>query len=135
MTFPKEPTLKEMIHQLRNPVGKRSLAELDDVIDEIIDRNPDFVEKINKIISRKIMRNRYGVEYRFEKVGKNTYTIRGALEYWRYGGQEGQDRIDYHNLEFVDPSGGPFISIGYLIDERKVVRISMVEDQLHFEVE
>jgi hypothetical protein len=29
------------------------LAELDDVIDEIIDRNPDFVEKINEIISRK----------------------------------------------------------------------------------
>jgi hypothetical protein len=81
------------------------------------------------------MRNRYGVEYRFEKVDANTYTIRGALEYWRYGGQEGHDRIDYTDLGFVDPSGGPFISRGYPIDGRKVVRISMVEDQLHFEVE
>jgi hypothetical protein len=82
-----------------------------------------------------MMHNRNGVEYSFEKVGKNTYTIKGALEYWRYGGQEGQDRIDYNNLGFVDPSGGPFISVGYPIDGRKVVRISMAEDQLHFEVE
>ena len=46
-------TLDEMLDCLHNPVGKRSLAELDDVIDEIIQRNPDFVEKINEIISRK----------------------------------------------------------------------------------
>jgi hypothetical protein len=46
-------TLDEMLDCLKNPAGKRSLAELDDVIDEIIDRNPDFVEKINEIISRK----------------------------------------------------------------------------------
>ena len=48
-----ELTVEEMIHCFHNPVGKRSLAELDDVIDEIIDRNPDFVEKLNEIISRK----------------------------------------------------------------------------------
>ena len=48
-----ELTVEEMIHYFHNPVGKRSLAELDDVIDKIIDRNSDFVEKINEIISRK----------------------------------------------------------------------------------
>ena len=48
----KELTVEEMIYHLHNPVGKRSLAELDDVIDEIIDRNPDFVEKINEIVNR-----------------------------------------------------------------------------------
>lgn len=31
-------------------VKKRSLAELDDAIDEIIQRNPEFLEEINKII-------------------------------------------------------------------------------------
>lgn len=81
------------------------------------------------------MRNRYGVEYRFEKVADNTYTIKGALEYWRYGGQEGQDSIDYDNLGFVDPSGGPFIGIGYMIEGRKVVRIRSRDDQLLFEVD
>ncbi len=45
-------TLDEMIDCLRNPKGKRSLAELDDVIDEIIERNPDFVEKISRIIAK-----------------------------------------------------------------------------------
>jgi len=45
-------TLDEMIDCLRNPKGKRSLAELDDVIDEIIERNPDFVEKIAQIIAK-----------------------------------------------------------------------------------
>ncbi len=81
------------------------------------------------------MRNRYGVEYRFEQVSDNTYTIKGALEYWRYGGQEGQERIDYENLGFVDPSGGPFIGIGYKIEGRKVIRIRSHDDQLLFEVE
>jgi hypothetical protein len=47
-----ELTVEEMIHCFHNPVGKRSLAELDDVIDEIIQRNPDFVEKINEIVNR-----------------------------------------------------------------------------------
>lgn len=81
------------------------------------------------------MRNRYGVEYTFEKVADNTYTIKGALEYWRYGGQEGQDSIDYDNLGFVDPSGGPFIGIGYMIEGRKVIRIRSRDDQLLFEVD
>ena len=46
-------TLDEMMDCLRNPKGKRSLAELDDVIDEIIERNPDWVEKINRIVEEK----------------------------------------------------------------------------------
>lgn len=51
--FPKEFTLEEMMHHLRNPSkDKRSLAELDSVIDEIVDRNPDFVEKIMTIVNR-----------------------------------------------------------------------------------
>jgi hypothetical protein len=81
------------------------------------------------------MRNRYGVEYHFEKINDNTYTIVGKLDYWRYGGQEGQETLDYNDLGFVDPSGGPFISKGYPIEGRKVIHISMVGEQLHFEVE
>ena len=46
-------TLDEMMDCLRNPRGKRSLAELDDVIDEIIDRNPEFMKTLEKIISEK----------------------------------------------------------------------------------
>lgn len=37
--------------QARNqPPNRRSLAELDDVIDEIMDRNPKLVDEIMKIV-------------------------------------------------------------------------------------
>lgn len=81
------------------------------------------------------MRNRYGDEYHFEKINENTYTIKGDLKYWRYGGQEGQERLDYNDLGFVDPSGGPFIGIGYPIEGRKVSRIRVESDEIFFEVE
>ena len=81
------------------------------------------------------MRNRYGNEYQFVKISDNTYTIIGDLQYWRYGGLEGQERIDYDNLGFVDPSGGPFIGLGYRIEGRKVVRIRSQGEHLLFEVE
>ena len=81
------------------------------------------------------MRNRNGEEYSFKKVGDNSYTIVGDLKYWRCGGREGQYRMDYNDLGFVDPSGGPFISIGYMIEGRKVVRIRAEGESYLFEVE
>ena len=49
----KNLTLDEMIDCLRNPTSdKRSLAELDTVIDEIIDRNPEWVEHIMRIVEQ-----------------------------------------------------------------------------------
>lgn len=81
------------------------------------------------------MRNRNGNEYSFQPVTESTYTIVGELNYWRYGGLEGQDRLDYSNLGFVDPSGGPFIGLGYKIEGRKVVRIRVVFDTIYFDVE
>jgi hypothetical protein len=81
------------------------------------------------------MKNRYGDEYTFEKIDDNTYTIVGDLKYWRYGGKEGQEQMDFSDLGFVDPSGGPFVSIGYQIEGRKVNRIRALGEQLFFEVE
>jgi hypothetical protein len=81
-----------------------------------------------------MMRNRYGDEYHFEKVDDNTYTIVGDLKYWRYGGREGQDRMEMNDLGFVDPSGGPFIALGGEIEGRKIVRISNVDQRILFEV-
>ena len=81
------------------------------------------------------MKNRYGVEYNFEPVSDNTYTIVGALEYWRYGGREGQEQMDFTDLGFVDPSGGPFIQLGYKIEGRTVNRIRAEGEKILFEVE
>lgn len=81
------------------------------------------------------MKNRYGNEYSFEKVSDSVYTIIGDLKYWRYGGREGQEQMDFTDLGFVDPSGGPFISLGYTIEGRKIVRISTEGEKILFEVE
>lgn len=70
------------------------------------------------------MKNRYGDVYDFKKIGDNAYTITGDLKYWRFGGREGQEQMDLNDLGFVDPSGGPFISLGHIIEGRKVTRIS-----------
>lgn len=81
------------------------------------------------------MRNRYGTEYHFEKVGDNVYTIEGELTHWRYGGKEGIPGVNMDDLGFCDPSGGPFIELGYQIEGKKVKKIFVKENKLHFEVE
>lgn len=81
------------------------------------------------------MKNRNGTEYKFEKLEDNLYTIVGNLDYWRYGGKPNAGTVDYTDLEFVDPSGGPFIGIGYQIDGRKVIKISAIGKYIFFEVE
>ena len=82
------------------------------------------------------MKNRYGDEYRFQKLSENTYTIVGNLKYWRYGGREGQQQMNMSDIGYVDPSGGPFISLGSFIDGRRVVRIRVENgEQILFEVE
>ncbi len=82
------------------------------------------------------MKNRYGDEYNFKQVSENIYTIVGDLKYWRYGGREGQEQMDFSDLGFVDPSGGPFIELGMSIESRKIKKISVVaNDDIYFEVE
>lgn len=70
------------------------------------------------------MRNRHGDEYTFVRLNENEYAIKGELKYWRFGGREGQQRVDFTNLGYVDPSGGPFISIGMKIEDREIINIS-----------
>ena len=81
------------------------------------------------------MKNRYGDVYSFKKISENLYTIEGELKYWRFGGKEGQEKVDDNDLGFVDPSGGPFISIGYKIDGKSVTKIKAVDEKIMFEVE
>ena len=82
------------------------------------------------------MKNRYGEEYSFVKTGDNEYTISsGDLNHWRFGGREGVEGLDMNNLGFVDPSGGPFISIGYEIEGRKVTNIASNSEGIFFTVE
>lgn len=81
------------------------------------------------------MRNRYGESYKFEKVSDNTYTFIGNTQYCRFGGKEGQERVNYNELGFFDPAGGPFITEGYEIDKRKIIRIYLKDEKILFDVE
>lgn len=45
-------TIDEMMDCLRQPSNdKRSMSELDSVINDIIDRNPEWIAKIERIIA------------------------------------------------------------------------------------
>lgn len=81
------------------------------------------------------MRNRNGDDYFFRKVSEDIYTIEGTLKYWRYGGNDGEDYVDYNNLGFVDPSGGPFIARGATIEGRRIARIFTKDDKIYFEMQ
>ena len=74
------------------------------------------------------MKNRHGVEYHFEEISPGVYTIRGDLKYWRFGGKDGTSGVDMADLGFVDPSGGPFLSVGGLIEGHRIRRISVVTE-------
>ena len=68
-------------------------------------------------------RNRYGNEYWFEPVSDSVLKVCGDLSYWRFGGHEGQQEVDYADLSFADPSGGPFLAVGDRIEGRTVKRV------------
>ena len=76
-----------------------------------------------------IVKSSYGDVMSFVPVSGNIYKFGGAILHCRFGGNDMKD------LEFFDPPGGPFISAGYSIDGRKVVRIMAEEDGIYFEVE
>lgn len=83
------------------------------------------------------MRNRYGVNYDFVKVSENTYRFdmdEKEMNYCRFGGLEGQQTLNYSELGFFDPSGGPFVSVGGEIEGKKISRIFLEEQKIFLEV-
>jgi hypothetical protein len=90
--------------------------------------------------------NRYDGEYLFDRVSENVYEFVAlnekmiwCMSYCRYGGKEGAQSIDYSDMGFIDPAGGPFIFPGYSIGDKKVKKISIQKhcdnERILFEVE
>jgi hypothetical protein len=62
-----------------------------------------------------VMKNRYGDEYHWEKLNDKEYkfVMEGdSMKYCRYGGKEGQEKLDINDLGMFDPSGGPYVGVG-----------------------
>lgn len=77
------------------------------------------------------MKNRYGDEYHWEKISDNEYkfVMEGdSMKYHRYGGKDGQEGIDPNDLGMFDPSGGPYVAIGSLVEGRVVEHIRSAEE-------
>lgn len=76
------------------------------------------------------MKNRYGDEYHWEKLNDNEYkfVMEGdSMKYCRWGGKEGQEKLDPNDLGMFDPSGGPYVGIGSLVEGRVVEHIRSVD--------
>ena len=77
------------------------------------------------------MKNRYGDEYHWEQISDNEYkfVMQGtSMDYCRYGGKDGQEGIDLNDLGMFDPSGGPYVAIGSLVEGRVVEHIRSAEE-------
>ena len=71
------------------------------------------------------MKNRYGDEYWWTQLSADEYLFEmtgSSLEYCRYGGHEGGG-LDTNNLGMFDPSGGPYIAVGTVIQDRTITHI------------
>lgn len=77
------------------------------------------------------MKSRYGKVRSFVWVSDNIYKYEGNTHFCRFGAKESNSMDD---LEFFDPYGGPFISEGFIIGDKKVVRIMVKDDDVLFEV-
>lgn len=84
------------------------------------------------------MKNRYGVVYDFKLVAEDTYHFEipeKEMDYCRYGGKHGENHIDWQDLGMVDPSGGPFISLGMKLNGKQVSKIWVEEHRIYIKVE
>ena len=59
----------------------------------------------------KTMQSRYGQSRTITPNGNGIYTMEGDAHYYRVGMSEDNTKIDY-----FDPEGGPFISVGSELD-------------------
>lgn len=73
--------------------------------------------------------NRHGKVYWFEKHNDSEmmFFMSEDYQFYRIGGKSGED-IDYNDLGMFDPAGGPYISIGTVIDGMDVKRIRKTHD-------
>ena len=78
------------------------------------------------------IKSRYGEVRSFVWVSDNIYRFEGNTHWARFGANEDNSMND---LAFFDPDGGPFISKGFVIGDKRVVRIMSKDDGVYFEVE
>ena len=67
------------------------------------------------------LKTRYHTKNYLEQYQGNTYILRTESPYIRAGSTN-------DGKEFVDPSGGPMLVVGDMVDNRKIASIGFLED-------
>jgi hypothetical protein len=67
-----------------------------------------------------VLHNRYGDLIQLVKQDKNLYLLDGDLDYMRVGFNNDK------TIEFVDPSGGPFMQVGTKLDNFTIETIDSI---------
>ena len=80
-------------------------------------------EEIKELV---LLNNRYGESNYLRKIEKNKYKYEGETDYLRIGYKD-DSKNEY---QFIDPSGGPFLSIGSEVFgiKGKLKDISLIND-------
>jgi len=81
--------------------------------------------------------NRYGDKYEFvpSEDEPKKYYLEGELQHMRCGGKEGVEGIDMTDLGMIDPSGGPYIDIGTILDGKPITRLGLYAEVVRVETE
>jgi len=84
-------------------------------------------------------KNRYGDTYFWHPIDENTYEFKmqgdDLLGHCRMGFKvSDEEKVDYTDLLFFDPSGGPFVDYVTIIDGRKVCHIEHHNGRFYVEV-
>ena len=75
--------------------------------------------------------NRFGDTYFWKDLGDDRYLFvmdGDWLKYARAGGRKNSKSIDMDDLGMFDPSGGPYVAIGSIVEAKKVIHIKHTED-------
>lgn len=83
------------------------------------------IKKENQIQRLVLLSNRYKEENYLRQIGDKEYKYEGDTEYLRIG----YSTEDKHKIEYIDPSGGPFLSVGSEVFgiEGKITEIKEVD--------
>lgn len=73
------------------------------------------------------LRNRYGYDIHLESLADSKWLLKidEKANYTRIGGKNLPD-----NIEYVDPEGGPFLSVGGIVEGKTIIKIeTLVKDK------
>lgn len=73
------------------------------------------------------LRNRYGYDIHLESLADSKWLLKidEKANYTRIGGKNLPD-----NIEYVDPEGGPFLSVGGIVEGKTIIKIeALVKDK------